>query len=91
MLLTRIVQRSLCTTPRTSLYHRAMSGTANPLSSGELKNLPTRQPTSEEQSLVDDLMLLYKLQPGETAYRHYDENARFHDPVGETGSEAFIR
>ncbi|KAI4231985.1 MAG: hypothetical protein L6R40_007572 [Gallowayella cf. fulva] len=42
---------------------------------------PTRQPSSSEQQLIDDILLLYQLQPSEKAYNHYAPNAVFHDPV----------
>ncbi|KAL8678493.1 MAG: hypothetical protein Q9186_005163 [Xanthomendoza sp. 1 TL-2023] len=42
---------------------------------------PTRQPSPTEKQLIDDILLLYQLQPTEKAYSHYSPNAVFHDPV----------
>ncbi|WWC94443.1 hypothetical protein V866_001289 [Kwoniella sp. B9012] len=41
-----------------------------------------RQPSSEEQALVDDVLQLYQLNPISSAYARYDTNAQFHDPIG---------
>ncbi|CAD6587655.1 MAG: hypothetical protein ASARMPREDX12_002960 [Alectoria sarmentosa] len=42
---------------------------------------PTRTPSASEQTLIDDVLKLYQLQPSEQAYSHYSEDATFHDPV----------
>ncbi|WWD03214.1 hypothetical protein V865_001265 [Kwoniella europaea PYCC6329] len=41
-----------------------------------------RQPSAEEQALVDDVLQLYQLNPISSAYARYDTNAQFHDPIG---------
>lgn len=41
----------------------------------------SRTPNNEEKQLIDDVLLLYQLNPSEQAYRHYAPNAVFHDPV----------
>ncbi|WVQ67423.1 uncharacterized protein L199_005619 [Kwoniella botswanensis] len=41
-----------------------------------------RQPSSEEQALVDDVLQLYQLNPISSAYARYDTKAQFHDPIG---------
>ena len=38
---------------------------------------PTRTPTASEQTLIDDVLKLYQLQPSEQAYSHYSEDAIF--------------
>lgn len=41
----------------------------------------TREPTTNEKRIIDDVLLLYQLKPSETAYSHYTPTAVFHDPV----------
>ncbi|KAG9647193.1 hypothetical protein KCU64_g10250, partial [Aureobasidium melanogenum] len=41
----------------------------------------TREATSEEQKLINDVLKLYQLDPNEQSYTHYAESAVFHDPV----------
>lgn len=40
-----------------------------------------RQPSGQEQQIIDDILCLYRLKPSHKAYSHYAENAVFHDPV----------
>lgn len=41
----------------------------------------SRPPTANEQSLIDDILQLYQLNPSEETYSHYTPDAVFHDPV----------
>ncbi|KAK5125998.1 hypothetical protein LTR85_011353 [Meristemomyces frigidus] len=41
----------------------------------------TRQPSGQEQKLIDDILLLYQAKPTHESYSHYAEDAVFHDPV----------
>ncbi len=41
----------------------------------------TREPTTAEKRTIDDILLLYQLQPTEKSYAHYTPTAVFHDPV----------
>ena len=41
----------------------------------------TRQPSQQEQKLIDDILLLYQAKPTHESYSHYAEDAVFHDPV----------
>lgn len=41
----------------------------------------TREPSSKEQKLIDDILLNYQLKPTQETYSHYAEDAVFHDPV----------
>lgn len=41
----------------------------------------TREPTTNEKRIIDDVLLLYQLKPSEEAYSHYTPEAVFHDPV----------
>jgi len=43
--------------------------------------LPTREASAEEQTFITDVLKLYQLEPSEKSYRHYADNAVFHDPV----------
>jgi hypothetical protein len=43
--------------------------------------LATREASSEEQTFITDILKLYQLEPSEKSYRHYADNAVFHDPV----------
>ncbi|KAK6909848.1 hypothetical protein I204_04763 [Kwoniella mangroviensis CBS 8886] len=57
------------------------------MSSTSTESIPTfgfkeRQPSAEEQALVDDVLQLYQLNPISSAYARYDTNAQFHDPIG---------
>lgn len=45
------------------------------------KSLPTRQPTSAEKEIIDEVLSLYQCKPSEKAYSHYSETAVFSDPV----------
>jgi len=42
---------------------------------------PTRAPSSQEQKMIDDILLNYQLKPSHQTYSHYAEDAVFHDPV----------
>ena len=41
----------------------------------------SRTPSVTEKQLIDDVLLLYQLNPSEQAYSHYSPTAVFHDPV----------
>lgn len=41
----------------------------------------TRQPTSKEKTIIDEVLSLYQLKPTEKSYSHYRSDAVFHDPV----------
>lgn len=43
--------------------------------------MKTRQPTSSEQPIIDEVLSLYQLRPTEQSYAHYHSDAVFHDPV----------
>lgn len=43
--------------------------------------LPSRPATSQEQTIINEILKLYCLQPSEQAYSHYTPTATFHDPV----------
>jgi ketosteroid isomerase-like protein len=43
--------------------------------------LATREASAEEQTFITDILKLYQLEPSEQSYRHYADNAVFHDPV----------
>lgn len=45
------------------------------------KSLPTRQPTSSEKEIIDEVLSLYQCKPTEKSYSHYSETAVFSDPV----------
>lgn len=44
-------------------------------------SLVTREATPREQQLIDDILKLYQAEPNDQSYKHYAENAVFHDPV----------
>lgn len=44
-------------------------------------SLPTRQPSSEERVIIDEILSLYQCRPSEKSYSHYADTAVFHDPV----------
>ena len=41
----------------------------------------TREPSTAEKRIIDDILLLYQANPTEKSYAHYTPNAVFHDPV----------
>jgi len=41
----------------------------------------TREPTTTEKRIIDDILLLYQAKPEEKSYAHYHTTAVFHDPV----------
>jgi len=43
--------------------------------------LSTKQPSPQEDKLINSILKLYQLRPDDEAYSHYAENAIFHDPV----------
>ncbi|TKA68449.1 hypothetical protein B0A55_07720 [Friedmanniomyces simplex] len=43
--------------------------------------MQTRQPSSKEQTIIDEVVALYQCRPSEQAYSHYRQDAVFHDPV----------
>lgn len=45
------------------------------------KSLPSRQPTSEEKVIIDEILSLYQCRPTDKSYSHYKETAVFSDPV----------
>ncbi len=45
------------------------------------KSLPHREPSSEEQEIINEVLDLYQAKPSEKAYSHYAQTAVFHDPV----------
>lgn len=57
-------------------FHRTIMTTPE-----ESKNTPTKQPSQQEQKLIDDILQLYCLNPSHEVYSHYAEDAVFHDPV----------
>lgn len=44
-------------------------------------NVSTRQPTSQEKTIIDEVLSLYQCKPSEQSYSHYRSDAVFHDPV----------
>jgi len=51
------------------------------ISKRTMATMQTRQPTSKEQTIIDQVVSLYQCRPSEEAYSHYREDAVFHDPV----------
>ena len=45
------------------------------------KNLPAREPSAEENGIIQDILALYQCRPSEKAYSHYSADAQFRDPV----------
>ncbi|KAK0882055.1 hypothetical protein LTR87_004224 [Friedmanniomyces endolithicus] len=45
-----------------------------------MSTMQTRQPSSKEQTVIDQVVSLYQCRPSEEAYSHYREDAVFHDP-----------
>jgi len=41
----------------------------------------TRQPSPQEDKMIQDILRNYQLKPSEETYSHYSEDAVFHDPV----------
>jgi hypothetical protein len=41
----------------------------------------TRQPTQQEQAIIDRILCNYQLKPSHETYSDYAEDAEFHDPV----------
>ena len=46
-----------------------------------VSTMATRQASSKEQTIIDEVLSLYQLKPSEKSYSHYAQNAVFHDPV----------
>lgn len=61
--------------------------TTTPTAKGDL---PAREATPAEKTLIDHVLKLYCLAPSEQAYRHYAEHAVFHDPVSIAKGKASI-
>lgn len=43
--------------------------------------MQTRQATSSERTIIDEVLSLYQLKPTDESYSHYRPDAVFHDPV----------
>ncbi|KAK3066004.1 hypothetical protein LTR53_017805 [Teratosphaeriaceae sp. CCFEE 6253] len=46
-----------------------------------MSTLQTRQPSSTEKTIIDQVTSLYQCRPSDEAYSHYRKDAVFHDPV----------
>jgi ketosteroid isomerase-like protein len=55
------------------------------------KNLSSRQPSAEENKIIQDIIALYQCRPSEQAYSHYAETAQFRDPVSIAKGKAQIQ
>ncbi|MCJ1392374.1 hypothetical protein MMC18_005241 [Xylographa bjoerkii] len=47
----------------------------------DTKTLPSRAPTPEERTIIDEVLSLYQARPTDQSYAHYSPTAVFHDPV----------
>lgn len=67
---------------RTPLSNSTSRSLAHAMSTGQsTKSMPTRQPTAEEKTIIDEVLSLYQCKPTEQSYAHYAETAVFSDPV----------
>lgn len=69
---------SLVTIPKSSTGHRSSIKRVRNYHTATMK---TRQPSSSEQTIIDEVLTLYQLKPTERSYCHYRTDAVFHDPV----------
>jgi len=51
------------------------------ISKRTMATMQTRQPSSQEQTIIDEVLSLYQLRPSDKSYSHYRSDAVFHDPV----------
>ena len=60
---------------------RNFSRTATQITKRTMSTAKTRQPSSQEKTIIDEVLSLYQLHPTDKSYSHYRQDAVFHDPV----------
>lgn len=76
------LHRAFTSTSRLTMPADSDRPNASGLSPSQSRQLPPREPKADEEPILNALRELYTVNPSESSYAQYTQDAIFHDPVG---------